>query len=909
MRTSSAPAGIIRSALVAGLAGIILAGNASAQVIEEITVTARKTAESLQDVPLSITAFDADTIREARIRNLEDVAALTPGLSLFNPLGEFLPTPTIRGIAQTDIFGQPNAAVFVDGVFVSARESLNFNFIDVERIEVVKGPQSALYGRNAFSGAINYITKRPLDEPGVKAGVSFGTDSQREAGLSVSGPILGDTLSGRASVRYENFDGTYDNQTTDEEVGGYEYRMFNGVLQWQPSEEWDILANLYYSNDELDPFSASGLSLNCENDVEAGDYPNNRFLAWCGDVPTLEESNRIVGLGDDVINKSRRVSGQDRDQFRFTLNVDWDLEFGTFTSLTGFTNTDENSLTDFNYNIGETAPVEFCEEPLNFGAFCQEPDVQTYGTGILNVQLGDETEEFSQEFRWESPRDRSFRYGVGGIYYDREVDSGGGWPEATVRIEEGQQIGVYAEVARPNFIIPIGCGGTAGDNYRDCIYPQLSADGIRASRAQGEASVIENTTEGFRVFGIADWDFAEDWTLELRLGYTDEDQDIFSDIPVILVINPEGQDCPGGADCPDNPLNDGKLINGNGPVALQSNPVSDGDSWSFWNGRVGLKWTPNDDWMIYGSVANSTKSGALEEITGDTFGPDGNTITQRTSVNSVDEEDLIAYELGAKGTVWDGRLQLDGAVYYNDWSDVVLRSTLDFDPDTGERYLQPEAAKVNAGDADVLGFEFAAQAILNEYWSTRFAVGYQDAEWDKGNLASLNEYPSFGGIECIAPDDPPDPDFQAPEGCGDISGQTMSRQPEWQASLSLSYEVPMDNDWSFFGRGDLTYEDEWFPQDDNLAVIPSHTFLNLRIGVRSDRVTVTAWANNLLDEDDPIATFRDVWVTNTDDIGQNLPLVGRGTQQIYPLRYTVNHPTLRTFGLDVVVRFGGEVQN
>ena len=112
-------------------------------------------------MPLAITAFDSKTIEAAGITNLADVAALTPGLTFFNAFGENLPVPVIRGVVPQDIFGVNAAAIFVDGVYVSGREGLNFSQLDIERIEVLKGPQSAMYGRNAFSGAINYVTKTP----------------------------------------------------------------------------------------------------------------------------------------------------------------------------------------------------------------------------------------------------------------------------------------------------------------------------------------------------------------------------------------------------------------------------------------------------------------------------------------------------------------------------------------------------------------------------------------------------------------------------------------------------------------------------------------------------------------------------------------------------------------------------
>ena len=152
---------VLAASGIAGVAG----AQEGAVALEEIVVTARKVEERLQDVPLAITAFSAAEIQSAGIENLDDVANFTPGLTFSNLLGEFLPVPVIRGIAPTAVQGRENnAAIFVDGVYLSGREGLNFSQLDLERIEVVKGPQAAMYGRNSFSGAINFVTARPTDE-------------------------------------------------------------------------------------------------------------------------------------------------------------------------------------------------------------------------------------------------------------------------------------------------------------------------------------------------------------------------------------------------------------------------------------------------------------------------------------------------------------------------------------------------------------------------------------------------------------------------------------------------------------------------------------------------------------------------------------------------------------------------
>ncbi|MCE7903619.1 MAG: hypothetical protein DYH20_13490 [Gammaproteobacteria bacterium PRO9] len=235
-----------------------------AQEIPEIVVTARKQGEEkLMETPLAITAFDANAIENRNITNMQDVANLTPGLSFYNPLGENLPTPVIRGIVPQNIFGENAAAVFVDGVYVSGREGLNFSQLDIERIEVLKGPQSSTYGRNAFSGAINYVTKGPSDVFESKFEGEVGNRDRRKVSGQISGPILGEllgnTLTGRVAALYDDWDGSYDNTLAPQnDIGGYRYRSYMGKLRWLPADDLDVNFSIYRSNDEIDEAAVGG---------------------------------------------------------------------------------------------------------------------------------------------------------------------------------------------------------------------------------------------------------------------------------------------------------------------------------------------------------------------------------------------------------------------------------------------------------------------------------------------------------------------------------------------------------------------------------------------------------------------------------------------------------------------------
>lgn len=176
--------------------------------LEEIVVTARRAEETLQKVPLSITALGAKDIQAMGIARVEDVAALTPGFSFRNGFGRAIERPVIRGMAN--ISGTANAAFFIDGVFVNGPIT-GYNLDNLERIEVIRGPQAALFGRSTFAGAINYVTRRPTDYHEASAKASMGEFNYQDMSAWASGPLVEGKLRFQIGGRYFNKDGQYTN--------------------------------------------------------------------------------------------------------------------------------------------------------------------------------------------------------------------------------------------------------------------------------------------------------------------------------------------------------------------------------------------------------------------------------------------------------------------------------------------------------------------------------------------------------------------------------------------------------------------------------------------------------------------------------------------------------------------------
>ena len=178
--------------------------------IEEITVTARKREENLQRTPISVTAFGSDDLRNMTATRIDDVSRMVPNLNIEQGSTSSSNSRVfIRGIGQWDaqITLDHGVATYIDGLYLPRVQGNILNLVDIERIEVLRGPQGTLYGRNTIGGAINIISSKPSGEWGAKASVKVGNFSLLETRVSVDFPILSEQLSGRLTFATATRDG------------------------------------------------------------------------------------------------------------------------------------------------------------------------------------------------------------------------------------------------------------------------------------------------------------------------------------------------------------------------------------------------------------------------------------------------------------------------------------------------------------------------------------------------------------------------------------------------------------------------------------------------------------------------------------------------------------------------------
>lgn len=354
---------------------------AVAQQLEEIIVTATHREQSLQDIPFAVTALSSEELQAAGIFDSTTIALNVPGMAY----AEFSPGQAliaIRGITSADDgAGLDNSvALFLDGIYIGRQAGITFNMFDLDRIEVLKGPQGTLFGRNAIAGAINVVTSKPADEFAGKVAATVGNEGiLRYQGL-VTGP-LSDTLSGKLVVDHREHDGFVRNTHLGKDVQDEDYTSARGQLRLSlDSSEW--LLSTDYWEDDRDAMGRAPIA--------------NGNFDYVGTAVTL-------GAGRPGTNASPTDGFTKREGFGVSLQGDLEFGPGVLTSITGFRNTESDWEME---SIGAPAGGNFDLSTGNFGA-----DV------IDDIE--EEIDTFSQELRWTSTTDGSIDF-VTGLYFFTE---------------------------------------------------------------------------------------------------------------------------------------------------------------------------------------------------------------------------------------------------------------------------------------------------------------------------------------------------------------------------------------------------------------------------------------------------------------------------------------------------------
>ena len=379
------------AALVALSAGFSTPAQAQAQsglALEEITVTARKVEESLQDAPVTVTAFTAKALEAAGLKSISDISNFTPGLYFQKDQGRRFDRPVLRGMSN--ILGVNNVANFIDGAYVGG--SIQSTEIqNLERVEVIKGPQSALFGRSTFAGAINYISRQPTNELTGKLDATIADHEEYEIGGFVSGPVIDDKLLFYAAARYYDKGGEWQNYD-GRSIGGEQSQGASLALTLNATEALQVRARVTYdeSDDESPP---NALQTRFLNNCFLTTPPTSNTPAFCGELMSAPLELDLDRLTDPGVNAKT---------LRGNLQFDWDLRGWALAGVVGYSDYEEERQfdADFQRFLGGTPPGQ---------------------THRLDEGL---SKEYSYELRLSSPQENRLRGLIGVFYLDAEQGAG-----------------------------------------------------------------------------------------------------------------------------------------------------------------------------------------------------------------------------------------------------------------------------------------------------------------------------------------------------------------------------------------------------------------------------------------------------------------------------------------------------
>jgi iron complex outermembrane recepter protein len=782
----------------------LLAGTVSAPLVvpniawaqselEEVVVTARKREETLLSVPLAVSAFSARQIEEIGASNLQDIAQFSPGL-YFTQQGGVRPNRLdqvlrFRGMdTNTTNVTQQLSTMFIDGVYVaSGAQAIGLQ--DVERVEVIRGPQSAFFGRSTFSGAVNYVTRRPGNEFKGRASMELADYSEKDVSVSLEGPLAADRLTGRLTARWYDKDGQYVNvKDPANRLGAESTKSISGTLNFTPVESLNLMARVVYFEDDDGAEAGSQVGSNLHNCPMTTSGPCVLQSHFIGELPELGAADIGMDTGisatqfDVLVRNTRGQPSVDPDGFidhvglakktlRTALVADWEAANGySLHSVTAWNDEKANTLTD-----SDGRP----------------------SSSIFWLAFGERfIRDVTQELRLSSPQEGRFTWSLGANYFDQSVRGSG-------RV----------------------------------FWSQQTPDGF-VQFSDGTPGRTDVTTTG--IFGSVGFDILDNLNLSLEGRYQEDELEILSTVVVMGV--------------------------------LQNNPTI-GDTFTNFLPRVILDWKPNDTTTLYLTYSKGNRPGTFNAgLLSLTPAELAEVQNQTGSGLSVDEEELINYEIGYKGSFLDGRVTSRLTAYVMDWKNQQTR---------GQAVLPPAGQPVTA-----------LCTVNCRFFTTVTSVGATDLQgiewegsWQASEMLDLSatanwaksEFQVFDCAFC-----------QRVTGVFSQRGNQSPRVPEFSATLSASLRGALNERYEWFGRADLFHTDKTYEEAFNLAYAGARTEMNLRFGLSREKQRVELFVANLLEDDDYPAAAR-----NSDLFNAGFRLFSAG----------VTLPPKRTFGVRASFEF------
>jgi len=837
----------------------------SQAVLEEIIVTAQRREQSLQEVPISIETLTGDEIREQNFRNMEDMAAFSPSVAIYSGVQD--QATTIRGVGTigNSLTLEQAVPIFVDGIHYGRQSQIKTAFLDVDRVEILKGPQPVYFGQNASAGAFNIHSKNPTPEWEGEVDLTYGNNATQELSFGAGGPIS-DTLGIRVAGAREVSDGFLENAVTGEKLPKYDYFGGRVTLQWSPTDDFQATTklegsrlrngseavigcldggSLLFGRRGVDDDNGIGNALGQGNERSIWAEPpvGVGFYAPLPDLPTdCFEGNIALSnegpylLAPDTIYEENSSDGSVNsitvaEQFSSTQNdepyngLGFDnggLKGRDFTNAwTGVLNLNYtldngielNSTTGYN-NYWRSANKDNCQCPF-----------------FMNFQGREENfTQWSSELRLTSPTGGMIEW-MGAVSWQTNYK----------------------------------------DNFSNSLRPNVR-------RAQRFNILWEDVTL-MNAFATVTFNFLDNRaSLDLGGRYSDIDKEVFITgyaSTWVFDVEPEPGSEPGyvavdpdtvrflqpGADAdnlwtypwketrdtpqnwyPSTGVEAVGLTFADFPTRLADEldagvPNHDEFKDSFIDPQVTLRYRMSDNHSVFARWARATKGAGYD--TGQT------SIPANIDEMRFETEKGETFEIGSKGTFWDGRARYDVTAFRTTFTDLQLSGLA---PITDQ---DSTSISINAGEQRVQGLEFSVTAAVTDQLRLNLNGAVMDGKMTDFNGSGCNTEEFYNtlldlNIPGVLPCDIDNGELT------DRTGTQSPRTPDWKFVLTATYTVPVWDDYEvvFNGKGYLS--DGYITARDSFSSVVKynqHGDLNLSLGLGDQEGVwkLSAYANNIFE--------------------------------------------------------------
>ena len=793
----------------------VLAGFSAASVaeiaIEEVVVSARKRAENLQEVPIAVTAFTESQIESAGIQRPADFISLMPNVTMVDSANVGDTQVSIRGIVSTRD-AESTFAYVVDGVLVTNPNGFNEELMDVSQIEVLKGPQGALYGRNAVAGAIIVTTNRPDEEFEGKVKVGMGNNGSNNASVTLSGGLAEGVL-GRVSVSQRETDGHYSNSFTGaKSVDFMEDTTIRGRLIWDVNEALSLDFRAGMSE-------VSGGAINFNAVFALPAFANDFGLG-----PTF-----FADVNQQEFIFSNNVPGEnEQETSEFSVKADWDRDGVDVSAVLSYSDLEE-------YLLSDGTSATFYGYELTPACQADRATLNNMPTSMGGAGRSDLFGEFFSPFGvFPSGIEQEFT-GIYGPYTPTACD---GYQyqernqsdtslEIRLTSDDDAEIswiaGVYAaEIERQ---VVVAYGADTGNGFLRQAY--VPATGLNPTDLlfddQFDTSVMA-------IFGQLEFDISDDMELAFAARFDREERDVDNQVP--------------------NAAGSGLNVNSTGSInpAFAANPngiPNRSATFSQFQPKVTWSWNAAEDINIYASWGVGFRSGGFNSIgsealidywyndNGDGTNPGALVAGELSVKDEYDKEVSTSVELGSKMEFLDNRLRINASIFSTDVEDNQF-----FEFYAGPFGLMRVVTTIE--DLQIQGFEMDFNAVLTENLSLFGGAGFLDSEIKRNDHRPLT----------VGNDAP-----QAPNRTYNLGAQF---ETEVRSGINLTARL----DWQHVGemafhtlQGEATpsiwqvfYPGASITQDFSKAKRDAYDTLNARISIDGENWGVTVWGRNIANE-------------------------------------------------------------